>query len=141
MRYLVDTSALVRMQRGQVDSEWDDLAERGLLVLCEPVLAETLTIAGAKEYGRVEDRLLGMYPWATVPDDIWKTVASIRRDMAKYSAHQGLSVADLVVAATAIRLKLAVLHEDADFETIARYIPQLRQRRISDDGKGLDSAR
>jgi predicted nucleic acid-binding protein len=45
--------------------------------------------------------------------------------------HQGLSVADLVVAATAIRLKLEVLHEDGDFETVARFVPELRQRRIS----------
>jgi predicted nucleic acid-binding protein len=47
------------------------------------------------------------------------------------SAHRGLSVADLVVAATAIRLKLIVLHEGADFETMARFVPELRQRRIS----------
>jgi predicted nucleic acid-binding protein len=40
-------------------------------------------------------------------------------------------VADLVIAATAIRLKLTVLHEDADYETLARFVPQLRQRRIS----------
>lgn len=58
-------------------------------------------------------------------------VAAIRRELARYSAHQGLSVADLLVAATAIKLKLEVLHEDADFETVARYVPLLRQRRIS----------
>jgi hypothetical protein len=33
--------------------------------------------------------------------------------------------------ATAIRVKLEVLHEDADFETAARFVPLLRQRRIS----------
>ena len=38
---------------------------------------------------------------------------------------------DLIVAATAIRLKLEVLHEDGDFETMARFVPELRQRRIS----------
>jgi hypothetical protein len=26
---------------------------------------------------------------------------------------------------------LEVLHEDADFETVARFVPELRQRRIS----------
>ena len=34
-------------------------------------------------------------------------------------------------AATGIRLKLEVLHEDADFETVARFVPQFQQRRIS----------
>jgi predicted nucleic acid-binding protein len=42
-----------------------------------------------------------------------------------------LSVADLVVAAPAIRLKLELLHEDADSETVARFVPELRQRRMS----------
>lgn len=58
-------------------------------------------------------------------------VGVIRRELAGHSAHQGLSVADLVVAATAIRLKLEVLQEDGDFETVARFVPQLRERRIS----------
>jgi predicted nucleic acid-binding protein len=57
--------------------------------------------------------------------------AAIRRELVPHGVHQGLSVADLVVAATAIRLKLEVLHEDGDFETVARFVPELRQRRIS----------
>ncbi len=65
------------------------------------------------------------------PDNIWDLVGAIRRELAPHSAHQGLSVADLVVAATAIRLKLTVLHEDGDFETVARFVPQLREQRIS----------
>ncbi|MFD0746943.1 hypothetical protein ACFQ1L_37810 [Phytohabitans flavus] len=40
-------------------------------------------------------------------------------------------MADYVVAATAIRLKLVLLHEDGDFETIARFVPELKQQRIS----------
>jgi predicted nucleic acid-binding protein len=40
-------------------------------------------------------------------------------------------VADLVIAATAIRLKLTVLHEDGDFETVARFVPELQQHRLS----------
>ncbi|WP_432975652.1 PIN domain-containing protein [Dactylosporangium sp. CA-233914] len=66
-----------------------------------------------------------------VPENIWDVTESIRRVLATYGAHQGPSVADLVVAATAIRLKLEILHEDGDFETVARFVPQLRQRRIS----------
>jgi predicted nucleic acid-binding protein len=57
--------------------------------------------------------------------------AVIRRELATHSAHQGPSVPDLIVAATAIRMKLIVLHEDADFETVARFIPELQQQRVS----------
>jgi Predicted nucleic acid-binding protein, contains PIN domain len=129
--FLVDTSALVRIQRKQVDPGWDELGDRGLLSVCEPVLAETLVIANAKDYVRVEEWIRRQYPWVAVPDNIWDMVAAVRRELAPHSAHQGVSVADLLVAATAIRLKLEVLHEDADFETIGRFVPELRQRRIS----------
>jgi predicted nucleic acid-binding protein len=42
-----------------------------------------------------------------------------------------MSIADYLVVATAIRLKLVVLHEDVDFETVARYVPQLQQERLT----------
>jgi predicted nucleic acid-binding protein len=131
VKYLVDTSALVRMVRRQVDSSWSDLAARGLIAICDPVLVETLTIADAKAYDRVERGLRDLYPWVPVPDDAWQVVRAVRQELASQSAHQGLSVADHLVIATAIRLKLVVLHQDADFETVARLVPQLSQERIS----------
>lgn len=130
MKYLVDTSALVRMVRRQVRPQWFDLAARGLIAICEPVVVETLTIADAKAYERVERNLRDVYPWVPVPDDVWEFVRAVRHELAAQSAHQGLSVADHLVIATAIRLKLVVLHQDADFETAARLVPQLKQERI-----------
>ncbi|HZM84676.1 MAG TPA: PIN domain-containing protein [Candidatus Limnocylindrales bacterium] len=130
MKYLVDTSALVRILRRQVDDHWHDQVTRGLVAICDPVLVETLTIADAKAYTRIEDALREAYPWVPVPDDAWDIVTSVRRELATKSVHQGLSVADHLVVATAIRLKLTVLHEDTDFETAAKMIPQLKQQRI-----------
>jgi predicted nucleic acid-binding protein len=131
VRFLVDTSALVRILRRQVEPAWYDLVDRGFVAVCEPVMAETLMIADAKGYDDMERTIAETYVLATVPDAIWDLVGAIRRELAPHSGHKGLSVADLVVAATAIRLKLEVLHEDGDFETVARFVPQLRQRRIS----------
>lgn len=37
---------------------------------------------------------------------------------------------ELLSEATAIRLKLVVLHRNADFETVARLVPQLSEERI-----------
>lgn len=133
MKYLADTSALVRIYRRQAAAPWYDCIDRGLIVISEPVLVETLTLADAHNYLRVEDELRDAYPWAGVPDGIWEMVSAIRHELVKPSAYQGVSVADLVIAATAIRLKLTVLHEDGDFETIARHVPELRQQRISVD--------
>ncbi len=130
MNYLVDTSALVRILRRQVDAHWDDMVERGLVAVCEPVLVEALTIADAKRYDEVEREIRATYPWVPVPDDVWEVVRAVRTDLAAHSQHHGLSVADHLVVATAIRLKLVVLHEDADFETVSRIVPQLRQERL-----------
>ena len=131
MSYLVDTSAAVRIWRRQVNPDWHGLIKRGLLVVCEPVLAETLRGIDAKRYARTEEEFRDAYVVATVPDNIWDLVAVLQRELVPHAAHQGVSVVDLVVAATAIRLKLEVLHEDGDFETLARHVPQLKQRRVS----------
>jgi predicted nucleic acid-binding protein len=131
VRYLADTSALVRLLRGQVNPHWDELVERGLVALCEPVLIESLTIADAKSFRAVEEELRATYPWVPVPDDVWAIVGAVQRDLAEQSQHHGVSIADHLVVATAIRLKLVVLHDDADFETVARLVPQLQQQRIS----------
>ena len=131
MKYLVDTSALVRIIRKQVDTRWGAVINRGLISICEPAMTETLLLAETRKYTEMEQFLADRYLAVTIPENVWDVVAAIRRDLAPYGAHRGLSVADLVIAATAIRLKLTVLHEDGDFETVTRFVPELQQRRIS----------
>lgn len=131
MKYLIDTSALVRVLRGQATPHWHEQIQRGLVAICEPVITETLTMADAKQYERVEEDLRDVYPWVSTPDDIWDVVRATRRELAGNSQHQGLSVADHLVVATALRSRLTVLHEDADFQTVARLIPQFQQERLS----------
>lgn len=131
MTYLIDTSALVRVIRRQAAQHWLDQIERGTVAICEPVVVETLTMADAKSYQRVEDGLRGTYPWVWVPDDVWDLVGATRRELAAHSQHQGLSVADHLVVATALRHKLTVLHEDGDFEAVARFVPLFQQERLS----------
>jgi predicted nucleic acid-binding protein len=129
--YLVDTSALVRITRRQVEPDWHDAVDRGLVALCQPVIVEMLTGVDTKSFDRVNELLRGAYRWVPMPDDVWSVVESVQRELAVRSQHHGLSVADHLVVATAIRLKLVVLHADADFETVARVVPQLQQERIT----------
>jgi predicted nucleic acid-binding protein len=131
VKYLVDTSALVRLLRRDASPGWYELRDRGLISICEPVLAETLVTADAKNYSQLEEFLSGSYLLVTIPESVWDMTSAIRRELGPRSAHHGLSVADLVVAATAISLKLTVLHEDADYETVRRFVPQLHERRLS----------
>jgi predicted nucleic acid-binding protein len=131
MRYLIDTSALVRILRRQVDEAWHSSVARGLVAICEPVIIETLTIAKATEYERVLADLLGTYPRVPVPDNAWDTVRGVATRLAERSCHQGLSVADHLVVATALHHRLTILHEDADFATAARVAPEIQEQRIS----------
>ncbi|WP_305786748.1 PIN domain-containing protein [Symbioplanes lichenis] len=131
VNYLVDTSALVRIIRKQVHPGWGTLVNRGLISVCEPALTETLLVAETKKCDELEKFIVDRYLYVVVPDDIWRSVAGIRKELTPRSAHRGMSVADLVIAATALRMDMTVLHEDGDYETVARYVPQLRQRRVT----------
>ncbi len=130
MKYLIDTSALVRILRRQVDAVWRERAGDGLVAVCEPVLVETMTVAGVKEHQQLKQQLLDTYPWVTRPEHTWESVWRVHDALAAHSAHQGLSVADLLVVATALHHRLTVLHLDADFETVARIVPEFQQERI-----------
>jgi predicted nucleic acid-binding protein len=130
VKYLIDTSALVRILRRQVDESWHEQVTHGLVAICDPVLTETLTIARATEYERVRTDLLEAYPWVPVPDRAWETVHSVQARLAVKSQHHGLSVADHLVVATALHHHLTILHEDADFGTAAAVIPDIQQQRI-----------
>jgi predicted nucleic acid-binding protein len=50
----------------------------------------------------------------------------------RHGAHRALSAVDLLICATAAQRDLVVLHDDSDFATAARYLPDLRERVIRD---------
>lgn len=130
MKYLIDTSALVRILRRQVDESWYEQVAHGMVAICDPVLTEALTIARATEYGRIRADLLAAYPWVPVPERAWESVHEVQAQLAVKSQHHGLSVADHLVVATALHHRLTILHEDADFGTAAAIVPDLQQQRI-----------
>lgn len=130
MNYLVDTSALVRILRRQVDESWHEQVTHGMVAICDPVLTEALAIARTNEYERIRADLLAIYPWVPVPDGAWEAISSVQARLAAKSQHQGLSVADYLVVATALHHNLTILHEDADFATAAGIVTDIQQRRI-----------
>ena len=105
----------------------------GLVAICDPVLTEALTIARATEYDRVRASLLEAYPWVPVPDRAWETVHSVQARLAAKSQHNGLSVADHLVVATALHHHLTILHEDADFAAAAAIVSDIQEQRILAD--------
>jgi predicted nucleic acid-binding protein len=139
VKYLIDTSALVRILRRQVDQSWHEQVTHAMVAICDPVLTEALTMARATEYERVRTDLLEVYPWVRVPDRAWETVRSVQARLAAKSQHNGLSVADHLVVATALHHKLTILHEDADFATAAAVVPDIQEQRILADETGTQS--
>jgi predicted nucleic acid-binding protein len=52
--------------------------------------------------------------------------------MAKAGEHRSASAVDLMIAATAAHHGLTVLHDDADYRTVARHAPDLGEHNIRD---------
>ncbi|MFF4014161.1 PIN domain nuclease [Streptomyces sp. NPDC001843] len=130
--FLVDTSALIRFYRGQTGPEWDQLVGSGLVGLCEPVRQEFLrAVGGRPAYIEADGLLRETFPYYPMRDSAWEDSAALQQDLADRGWHQCASPVDLLVSVTAQHHKLTVLHEDSDFETIARVTGQ-PVRRIVD---------
>lgn len=63
--------------------------------------------------------------------DPWPWIEAAQERLTAASQHRGAGVVDLLVAATAVERGLIVLHDDRDFEAIARVITEFDQRRVS----------
>ncbi|MDT0318307.1 PIN domain nuclease [Streptomyces millisiae] len=124
-QFLIDTSALVRLYRGQASPAWDDSAASGLVGLCEPVRQEFLrAVGGRPAYYEADGLLRETFPTYVMRESVWDDAAELQRGLADRGWHQCASPVDLLVAVTAAHHKLTLLHNDADFETIARLTGQ-----------------
>jgi predicted nucleic acid-binding protein len=122
MTYLADTSFIVRLQRGrEIVPQWVEAVRAGLVAICPAVEAELLRTARSPRDGdALREFLTTLFTWRPMPGGVWQDLAEMQDALLKASQHRGVSVVDLLVAATAQAYRLTVLHVDADFETIAR---------------------
>ena len=131
LKYLIDTSALVRVIRGQVDPAWIRYADQAKFAICEPVLFEFVQGSGKHAARKIEAELLSSHQWVPLPDKVSAHMRDLRKDLTERSMHTMLSLADYLIAATAMQEGFTVLHEDADFAAAARHHPLLSEQRIS----------
>ena len=118
-RYLLDKSALARWPKSTVAPVLDELSDRGLLAVCAAVEIEVLHSARtAREAQRVRWLLRG-FDWLAMPDEIWDRATDVQVRALQKGNHRALSMADLLIAATAERHGVTVLHYDGDFDMIA----------------------
>ena len=118
--YLADKSALARLHHPLVAARLGPLVEAGLVATCPMVELEVLfSTRSRKEYEVVRaDRRLG-YEWLPMAEQEWERALEVQRDLAAVGQLRAVAIPDLLIAATAERHRVTVLHYDADFDRIA----------------------
>ncbi|MEV1064329.1 PIN domain nuclease [Streptomyces sp. NPDC050263] len=118
-RYLIDKSALARYPKPAVRTVIDPLHNAGLLAVCGAVELEILHSARSKaDAERIRDEMRG-FDWLATPDEAWDRALDVQTRLIAAGNRKALSVADLVIAATAERNGATVLHYDGDYDMIA----------------------
>ncbi|MGH3503572.1 MAG: PIN domain nuclease [Nocardioidaceae bacterium] len=118
-RYLADKSAWARLRRPRVAEVLTPLVEQGLVGTCGAVDLEVLySVRDAAEHAQVRKERRGL-PWLAMPDEVWDRAVEVQGQLAARGRHRAASIPDLLIAATAERHGVTVLHYDADFDRIA----------------------
>ena len=77
-----------------------------------------------KDRDRVLDVFAGTFPWVPMPDGVFDRAREVQHALTDRGWHRSAGPVDLLVAATAERSSLTLLHQDRDFETIAKVTDQ-----------------
>ncbi len=134
IRYLLDSSALWRILRDTtLRASWAEIISLGVIGSCHPQRVEFRRSARTiDEYDQMSGMFDALYPDAAIPKGAWQWVESAQYRLLRHGAHRALSAVDLLICATAAHHGLVVLHDDNDFVTAARHLPDLQERTIHD---------
>jgi predicted nucleic acid-binding protein len=132
IRYLIDSSALWRLQRDDVlRKAWAEVITEGVVGSCQPQRAEFRASArNGAEYEDMTRMFDDLYEDVPVPKGAWRWMESAQHRLARNGEHRALSVVDLLLCATAAHAGLVVLHDDNDFATAARSCRDLAERNV-----------
>jgi predicted nucleic acid-binding protein len=132
IRYLLDSSALWRILRDPaLRAAWAEVVSAGAIGSCHPQRVEFRRSARTiDEYEQMSGMFDALYPDAAIPKGAWRWIESAQYRLLRQGAHRALSAVDLMICATAAQHALVVLHDDKDFATAARYLPDVRERTI-----------
>jgi len=125
-RYLIDTSAAVRMVMAREPSEsWRRQISSGRIAICAFTELELRHGAISIEHDRrMRNRLSGMFTWVPVRDRCHERALEVQDGLIANGEHRSAGVVDLMLAANAELSGLTVLHDDKDFECVARVTGQ-----------------
>ena len=119
MPYLIDKSALARMQHPAVEERLAPVIESGEAATCSIVDLEVLySTRNPEEHSRVRARRALAYRKVELTEAIFSRAIDVQGLLARRGQHR-LPIPDLIIAAAAEAARMTVLHYDADFDTIA----------------------
>ena len=118
--HLADKSALARFHHVAVSLRLGPIIEAGLVGTCGIIELEVRYSARSHaEYEAIaRDRALG-YEWFPMTDEIWGRALDVQSELSARGELRAVKFPDLLIAATAERHGLAVIHYDADYDRIA----------------------
>jgi predicted nucleic acid-binding protein len=121
LRFLIDTSVIKRLGRVEVRAVVEPLATAGELArpsICG--LEVGYSARNAEEWDRLVDALDALDAFESVETSAShvRRALQVRRLLA-HRSQRGRKIPDLLIAAAAEELNVAVLHYDADFDLIA----------------------
>ena len=119
--WLIDTSALVRLEIAIDASEWTKRVQRGLVRIATATRLELGVAARSAEElrRRFDEPPLSMMPVEYLTPAAEDRAAEVQLALARAGHHRAPSIPDLLLAASAELAGLTVLHVDKDFELIA----------------------
>lgn len=127
---LVDTSVWIEVFRRPARIHLEDVVEFDEIVTCLPVVQEVLQ--GFRDDAAYARARAAMQALPIVDDPLPRAVFLHAAELYRTGRRAGVTIrsgVDCLIAASAIRHQLEVLHYDRDFDAIAR-VSTLRSRRV-----------
>ena len=119
MPYLIDKSALARMQHPTVEARLAPIIESGEAATCSIVDLEVLySTRNRDEHARVRARRMFAYRKVDLTEAVFSRGGRCPR-ASRRSRPAPVPIPDLIIAAVAEAARMTVLHYDADFDAIA----------------------
>jgi predicted nucleic acid-binding protein len=118
-RYLVDTSALLRLVQQPVAAVLEPLLLDGAVAISIPVLLESLYSARASDYLRVKTTYEAATSILPLTPEVSFRAVEVQAILARQSQHRTAQASDLLTAACAELNHLTILHYDKEYDAIA----------------------
>ncbi|MER6162094.1 PIN domain-containing protein [Streptomyces sp. NPDC001868] len=132
IHYLLDSSGLWRLLREEsLRNAWLETTELRAIGSCAAQRAEFRRSArNAAEYEAMGEMFTDLYPDVPLPKRLWDWVDTAQHALAGKGALAAAGPLDLMICATAAHHGLIILHDEADYATVARFLPDVSERNV-----------